>query len=66
MMMKRKVIKITKNDVDANVGTMTTTTTKIKIHPKTMMARMMMTVKRKIHIKTIIKRMITMTTTKTT
>lgn len=65
MMMKRKVIKITKNDVDANVGTMTTTT-KIKIHPKTMMARIMMTVKRKIHIKTIIKRMITMTTTKTT
>ena len=44
----------------------TTTTTKMKMHPKTMMARMMMAVKRKIPIKTIAKRMITMTTTKTT
>ena len=42
------------------------TTTKIKIHPKAMMARITMTVKIKIHIRTITKRMITMTTTKTT
>ena len=57
-------LDIQKNDVDANHGAMTTT--KIKIHPKAMMARITMTVKIKIHIKTITKRMITMTTTKTT